>query len=66
MDNLRKVISSAFNTSRPDKTADMLITNVLNKYGVSRSMLQDLTPQQKEKIRRVTAELQSKIDDALQ
>ncbi|MGN2275068.1 spore coat protein [Priestia megaterium] len=65
MSDLRKIISSAFNSQQPDRAADALISNVLNKYGISESTLKNLSPNQKEKIRRITSELHSKINNAL-
>uniref|UniRef100_UPI003F49ADD0 spore coat protein n=1 Tax=Priestia megaterium TaxID=1404 RepID=UPI003F49ADD0 len=65
MSNLKKIISSAFNNQHSDKVADTLISRVLDKYGISESTLKNLSPDQKEKIRKITSELQSRINKTL-
>ncbi|PEC41873.1 spore coat protein [Priestia megaterium] len=65
MSNLKKIISSAFNNPNPDRVANTLISRVLDKYGISESTLKNLSPDQKEKIRKITSELQSRINKTL-
>ncbi|MFV5318684.1 spore coat protein [Priestia megaterium] len=65
MSNLKKIISSAFNNQHPDSVADTLISRVLDKYGISESTLKNLSPDQKEKIKKITSELQSRINKTL-
>jgi spore coat protein W len=61
----KKIISSAFNSQNPDSVADALISRVLDKYGISEFELKNLSPDQKEKIRKITSELQSRINKTL-
>lgn len=65
MSNLRKVIASAFNSDQTSRVADALISDVLKKYGVSENSLRNLSPEQKQKIKQIVAELQSKVNDTL-
>ena len=65
MSNLRKVIASAFNSDQTSRVADALISDVLKKYGVSENSLRNLSPEQKQKIKQIVAELQSKVNNTL-
>jgi spore coat protein W len=65
MDNLKKVIDSTLRVHPKGSMADMLLSEVLRRHGVSESELKGLSSGQKKQITQVVANIQSELGKIL-
>ncbi|TYR80316.1 spore coat protein [Priestia megaterium] len=65
MSDLKKLISSTFNGNQRNEILDTLVSDVLNRHGITDGTLRNLSPERKAKIKRITSQLQSQINDIL-
>jgi spore coat protein W len=61
MDNLKKVIDSTLRVHPKGSMADMLLSEILKRHGVSESELKNLSSSKKKQITQVVANIQAEL-----
>ncbi|WP_020060373.1 hypothetical protein [Bacillus sp. 123MFChir2] len=65
MDDLKKVISSTLDGKQNNEIFNILLSDVLNKNGITESSLKRLPPEKKTQIKTIFSELQNLINNIL-
>ncbi|MDC2867254.1 spore coat protein [Bacillus sp. BP-3] len=65
MDDLKKMISSTLDGKQNSEMFDLLISNILNRNGITDSSLKKLPVEKKEQIKKIFSELQNQINNIL-
>jgi spore coat protein W len=65
MDNVKKVIDSTLRVHPRGTMADMLLSEVLRRHGISESELKNLSSGQKKKINQVVSNIQAELGKIL-
>ena len=65
MDDLKKMISSTLDGKQNSEIFDLLISNILNRNGITDSSLKKLPVEKKEQIKKIFSELQNQINNIL-
>lgn len=65
MDDLKKVISSTLDGKQNNEVFNILLSDILNKNGITESSLKKLPPEKKTQIKTIFSELQNLINNIL-
>ncbi|MGG2016448.1 spore coat protein [Bacillus sp. S10(2024)] len=65
MDDFKKMISSTLDGKQNSEMFDLLLSNILNRNGITDSSLKKLPVEKKEQIKKIFSELQNQINNIL-
>lgn len=65
MSELKKVLSGGLSRSNHNHLMDLVLTDVLNRHGISENRIKNLSDEQKQKIKRVAGEIQQQLEQLL-
>lgn len=65
MDDLKELISSTLNGKQKDEIINIVLSDVLNRNGITDSSLKKLPSEKKAQIKKIFSELQNQINNIL-
>ncbi|MEI4828270.1 spore coat protein [Bacillus sp. FJAT-53711] len=65
MDDLKKMISSTLNEKQQNELLNIVLSDILNRNGITDSSLKKLSSEKKEQIKKIFSELQNQINNIL-
>ncbi len=63
--NLNKFSSFKFDKDQKNIIIDLLLSDILNRHGISEEKLKDLSPEKKQQIKNIVSEIQSQVNNYL-
>ncbi|ENQ3077388.1 spore coat protein [Bacillus cereus] len=65
MDDLKELISSTLNGKQKDEIINIVLSDILNRNGITDSSLKKLPSEKKAQIKKIFSELQNQINNIL-
>ncbi|KAA6448173.1 spore coat protein [Bacillus cereus] len=65
MSDLNKLTSFKFDKNQSNIILDLLLDNILKKHSINEEKLKNLSPEKKQQIKKLVAEIQSQVNNLL-